>query len=172
MSTPGLQDELRSGDGERIERYADEILRLYPSVHFVPRLANEDFELGGVRIRKDEYLFMLDPGANRDAGRFSCPAQVDLQPDGWREHLAVIIGPRTCAGAALARAEIQEAVAKTVERLPNLRLDPDAEPPALKGFTRRSYRPLHAVFAPPEESDFSRRSAHSAPSGRSSRDGR
>ena len=92
---------------------------------------------------------MLDAGANRDPARFGCPAQIDLERDSWRDHLAFSVGPRTCAGAALARAEVQEAVAKSLEWLPNLRLDPDAEPPRFKGFTLRSFRPLHARFDTP-----------------------
>jgi hypothetical protein len=37
-------------------------------------------------------------------------------------------------------------VAKVLERLPNLRLDDDAEPPQLRGFALRSFQPLHALF--------------------------
>ena len=133
MTVPGLQEELRAGDAETVERFAEEVLRLYPSVHFTRRRANEDFELGGQRIKRDDALLMLDAGANRDPARFTCPHEIDLSRDGWREHLAFSIGPRTCAGAALARAEVQESVAKALERLPNLRLDPDAEPPRLAG---------------------------------------
>ena len=52
-------------------------------------------------------------------------------------------------GGSVARGEIQEAVAKVLERMPNLRLDPDAELLGLEGFTQlRSYRPLHEVFDP------------------------
>jgi cytochrome P450 len=149
MTVPGLQDELRRGDFETIERFSEEVLRLFPSVHFISRLANDDFECGGEQIRKDDRLIMLDAGANRDPARFSCPHEIDLTRDAWREHLTFSIGPRTCAGAALARGEVQESVAKALERLPNLRLDPDAEPPRLQGFLLRSYRPLHALFDPP-----------------------
>ena len=151
MVAPGVQDELRAGDAETIERYAEEILRLYPSVHFVARFANQDFELSGTQIKKDDSMFMLNAAANRDPARFGCPAQIDLGRDTWREHLAFSVGPRTCAGAALARAEVQEAVSKSLERLPNIRLDPVAEQPSLKGFVLRSYRPLHALFDPPVE---------------------
>ena len=63
-------------------------------------------------------------------------------------NLAFGFGPRSCAGAALARGELQETVAKVLERMPNLRLDPEAEPPRFEGFLLRSYRPLHALFDP------------------------
>ncbi len=149
LNTPGLREQLEAGDEEAVERFAEEILRLYPSVHFTRRLANEDFELDGAQIKKNDRLFMLNPAANRDSARFEHPNEVDLTRDGWREHLGFSIGPRTCAGAALARAEVQESVARLLARLPNLRLDPDAEPPTLQGFLLRSYRPLHVLFDPP-----------------------
>lgn len=149
LESPSLAETLRNGDSETIERYAEEVLRLYPSVHHTRRLANQDFELMGAQIKKEDRLFMLDAAANRDPARFGCPNQVDLERDAWREHLAFSVGPRTCAGAALARAEMEESVSKLLERLPNLRLDPDAEAPTLRGFLLRSYRPLHALFDPP-----------------------
>jgi cytochrome P450 len=146
MTAPGLQDELRAGGAGSIERFAEEVLRLYPSVHFVRRRAAQDFELRGQKIAQGDAVLVLDAGANRDPARFACPADVDLTRESWRDHLAFSLGPRTCAGAALARAEIQESVAKALERLPNLRLDGDAEPPRLQGFLLRSFRPLHALF--------------------------
>jgi cytochrome P450 len=147
--SPELQEEIRTGTPETLERFSEEVLRLFPSVHNTRRLANEDFELGGKQIRKDDRLFMLDAAANRDPARYGCPHELDLTRDGWHEHLAFSVGPRTCAGAALARAEIQESAAKFLEKLPGFRLDPEAGEPQLHGFLLRSYRPLQLLFDPP-----------------------
>jgi cytochrome P450 len=147
--SPELREQVVSGGTEGLERFTEEVLRLYPSVHNIRRIANEDFELGGKLIKKEDRLFMLNPAANRDPSRYSCPHEIDLTRDGWHEHLAFSVGPRTCAGAALARAEIQESAAKFLERLPNMRLDPDAEEPRLRGFLLRSFGPLHLLFDPP-----------------------
>jgi cytochrome P450 len=146
LTVPGLQDDVRASGAESVERFSEEVLRLYPSVHFVRRRASQDFELRGQQIKQGDSLLTLDAGANRDPARFGCPHAVDLTRDGFRDHLAFSLGPRTCAGAALARAEIQESVAKVLERLPNLRLDAGAEPPQLRGFALRSFQPLHALF--------------------------
>jgi cytochrome P450 len=146
LTVPGLQDDVRAGGADSVERFSEEVLRLYPSVHFVRRRASQDFELRGQQIKQGESLLTLDAGANRDPAKFGCPHEVDLGREGFRDHLAFSLGPRTCAGAALARAEIQESVAKVLERLPNLRLDDDAEPPQLRGFALRSFQPLHALF--------------------------
>jgi cytochrome P450 len=146
LTVPGLQDDVRAGGADSVERFSEEVLRLYPSVHFVRRRASKDFELRGQQIKQGESLLTLDAGANRDPAKFGCPHEVDLGREGFRDHLAFSLGPRTCAGAALARAEIQESVAKVLERLLNLRLDVDAEPPQLRGFALRSFQPLHALF--------------------------
>jgi cytochrome P450 len=148
MTVDGLQDELRAGGETAVEHFSEEVLRLYPSTQFIRRFANEDFDIGGAAIKKDDLLFMLNAGANHDPQRFGCPNEIDLDRDQFREHLGFSVGPRTCGGAALARAEIQETVSKVLERLPNLRLDPDAEPPSFRGFLLRSYRPLNALFDP------------------------
>jgi cytochrome P450 len=42
-------------------------------------------------------------------------------------------GPHVCLGMHLARAELITALTALLERLPGLRLDPDAEPPAIVG---------------------------------------
>jgi cytochrome P450 len=140
---------VREGGSDATARFAEEVLRLYPSVHFIRRIANRDFEVDGTQVAEGDSLIMLDAGANRDHVRFPHPGQVDLARDAWREHLTFSVGPHTCAGAALARAEVQEVVAKCLERLPNLRLDPEAEQPRFRGFLHRTYHPLHALFDAP-----------------------
>jgi cytochrome P450 len=149
LTTPNLQDEIRrrTDDGPLV-RYTDEVLRLYPSPHFVHRLANVDFVLAGASISAGDTLFVLTAAANRDQERYPCPGEVNLEREKWKEHLAFSVGPRMCAGSAVARAEIQEAVAGIVRRLPDLRLDPQAEAPHLEGFLLRSFAPLHVLFTP------------------------
>jgi cytochrome P450 len=147
-TSSSLQDEVRNGDRDTVERFAEEVLRLFPSAHFTRRMANQDFELAGMKIKKDDRMLMLDAAANRDQDRYPCPHAVDLEREGSRDHLAFSVGPRTCSGAALARAEIQEATSTMLARLSNIRLDPAAPEPTLHGFLFRSYQPLHILFDP------------------------
>jgi cytochrome P450 len=149
LTVPGLQEELRSGGKDVVASFSEEVLRLYGSVHFRFRIANVDTELAGVPIAEGDFLYALVIGANRDPVRYPDPWEVELHRRSPRDHLAFSFGPRTCAGAQLARAEIQEIVTAVLERLPNLRVDPDAEPPQFRGFLLRSFRPLHALFDPP-----------------------
>jgi cytochrome P450 len=150
MTKPDLAETVRRGDERTLHNFCEEMLRLYGAIHFRPRVANVDVEVQGCPVAKDEGIVNVNLAANRDPERYPDPHEVNLQRPAPRDHFAFHYGPRMCVGAALARAEIQEVVRGVLERLPDLRLDPDApEPPLFKGFLMRSYRPLHAVFTPP-----------------------
>jgi hypothetical protein len=70
----------------------------------------------------------------------------DLDRPRLRDHLAFNVGPRTCVGAGLARAEMHDSIQILFDRLPELRLEPDAEPPRFSSLFMRSWRPLHVLF--------------------------
>ncbi|MCI0996499.1 cytochrome P450 [Pseudomonas corrugata] len=128
--------------------FIEEVMRVWGSVQYRYRVANQDIELGGVQIRKDQVVFTLNAAANRDPQRYGCPAQIDLQREKPRDHLAFNVGPRTCAGLSLARAELRVALNRVLDRLPELQLDPEAAPPLFSGMFTRSFKPLHVLFAP------------------------
>ena len=61
--------------------------------------------------------------------------------------LSFNVGPRKCAGAALARAEFQETISRSSSGCRTC-FDPAVDQPQLDGFVLRSYRPLHALIEP------------------------
>ena len=63
----------------------------------------------------------------------------------WRPHV-VRRGQAFCLGAALARAEVQVAATRLLQRCPALRLDPD-RPSAPRGFEFRAPPTLHVLVA-------------------------
>jgi cytochrome P450 len=66
--------------------------------------------------------------ANRDEAVFLDAERFDVRRPEARKHLAFGKGIHVCIGAPLARLELQIALPLLLERLPNLRLPPDAEP--------------------------------------------
>ena len=58
-----------------------------------------------------------------------------------RQHLAFAWGPHMCLGLHLARMETRVALTQILDRLPNLRLDPEAEAPFITGAMFRAQRP-------------------------------
>ena len=55
-------------------------------------------------------------------------------------------GPHICLGMHVARAEMSVGIGALLDRLPNLRLDPDAEPPEVIGFYERGVMEIPVVF--------------------------
>jgi cytochrome P450 len=146
---PETRERLQAGEGASRANFIEESLRLYGAIHFRVRKANEDFELvESVTVRKDESLVPVIAAANRDESHYKCPHELDLDRSAPRDHLAFSFGPRTCAGAALARVELQDVLAAVLERIPDIHLDPSAQAPELQGFTVRSFRPLNVLFTP------------------------
>jgi cytochrome P450 len=143
LSDQDLQQRVRGGDENTVERFVEEALRLNGTVQFRPRRAMADTELAGVPIKKGDMVAVILLAANRDPQQYACPHAVDLERDVPRNHLAFLYGPRACPGQSLARAELVEAVSAGLRRFQHLRLDPDAEPPVFRGFMLRSHRPLH-----------------------------
>jgi cytochrome P450 len=94
----------------------EEILRwTSPIIHFA-RTATQDVELRGKKIRKGEHLALYYPSANRDEEIFDRPFQFDVARDPNR-HLAFGIGEHFCAGAHVARLELEVAFKHLLPRL-------------------------------------------------------
>lgn len=126
-----------------LNSFIEESLRLYTVIPYRFRLANQNCELGGIPIRRNDLLIPVNAAANRDPERYKCPAEVNLMRPQARNHLAFNSGPRTCVGAALARAELRALILAFLDRLPHARLDPNARQPHFANFYTRGFRPLN-----------------------------
>lgn len=143
------RDDLRAQiaeDSGCLRPFVEEAMRLYGSVQYRYRVANQDCVLGGTEVRKDQLLVLLHAAGNRDPEQFGCPAQVDLTRKPVTGHLAFHKGPRACVGAGLARAEMRDAMEAIIARMPNVAFDPEAPQPEYKGLFMRSWRPLNVRF--------------------------
>jgi len=129
-----------------LSNFIEESLRLYTVIPYRFRIANQDCELGEVRIQRNDLLIPVNAAANLDPQRFTCPAEVDLARSQPRTHLAFNFGPRTCVGSTLARAELREVVLAFLDRLPQAQLDPGAKPPYFANFYTRGFRPLNVLL--------------------------
>jgi cytochrome P450 len=94
----------------------EEIVRwTSPIIHFA-RTTNQDVEIRGRKIKKGEHLALFYPSANRDEEIFEDPFtfRVDRNPN---RHLAFGIGEHFCAGAHVARLELEYAFRYLIPRL-------------------------------------------------------
>jgi cytochrome P450 len=143
-SRPDLRDGLADGSVD-VGLFVEETFRLH-SGFVPPRVALEDFELCGVTIRAGDTVVAVAGAANVDPARFPDAEAFDPARHGVRDHFLFNQGRRSCPGQSLGRAEIEEAVLCVVQRLPGLRLDPDAEPPrfSVVGNDAR-WEPVHVL---------------------------
>ncbi|MFF4527457.1 cytochrome P450 [Streptomyces bluensis] len=117
-------DQLRSlrEHPEGVGRAVEELLRYLTIVQFgTVRVAREDVEIHGVRIRAGQTVVASLPAANRDPGQFTEPDRLDLTREP-SQHVSFGHGIHQCLGQQLARVEMQIAFPALLRRFPTLRL--------------------------------------------------
>jgi biflaviolin synthase len=122
LTRPELAERLRREPGIRPQAI-DELLRCIPHRNAVgpPRIALEDVEIGGVRIRAGDAVHVSYLAANRDPGVFPDPESIDFSRSP-NPHVAFGSGPHHCPGGQLARLESELLVDALLDRVPGLRL--------------------------------------------------
>jgi cytochrome P450 len=105
-----------------IETAIEELLRYDSPFQSLSRRATVDLELEDEVIAAGDTLWLWIAAANHDATQFNAPERIDLSRAENR-HLSFGLGPHFCLGAALARLELQIALATLRQRFPRLRLE-------------------------------------------------
>jgi cytochrome P450 len=106
---------------ELIRSAVEELLRYESPVQFAGRVAKEEMEICGVRLRGGQPIVFMLGAANRDPRQFRDPDHLDLKrlPN---PHLAFGAGEHFCIGNQLARLEGQIAILRMVQQFPRMRL--------------------------------------------------
>jgi cytochrome P450 len=106
----------------------EETLRFNPAVPATPRFVVEDVTYRDVTIPAGTVLSLSSRSANRDPEVVRCPMALDVAADRGSWSVTTFgSGPHYCLGAALARAELQEALAVLVRRWRRFELDGEPE---------------------------------------------
>ncbi|MFF8592376.1 cytochrome P450 [Streptomyces sp. NPDC015220] len=108
---------------ETLPQVLHELLRHIPFRKGVgiPRVALEDVELDGVRIRAGDFVHVSYLTANRDPAHYPDPHAIDLgRPTG--PHMTFGWGNHRCIAVPLAMAELEVAIGRLLRRFPGLRL--------------------------------------------------
>ncbi|WP_251092406.1 cytochrome P450 [Streptomyces sp. Caat 7-52] len=122
LTRPGLAERLRA-EPEIRPRAIDELLRYIPHRNAVglSRVALEDVDIAGIRIRAGEPVYVSYLAANRDPDVFPDPETIDFSRSP-NPHLAFGFGPHYCPGGMLARLEEELLTDALLDRVPGLRL--------------------------------------------------
>lgn len=109
-------------------RVFDEYVRWMSPIAMSPRRVAQRYTVDGVTLEPEDRVFFMFGSANRDEQFFDEADRFDLGRDDSSAHIAFGAGPHYCAGAAASKSLIAEVALPAVfERLPGLRLAPDAE---------------------------------------------
>ena len=144
LSDPDQLDAVRA-ERSLLPQAIEEAVRWEPPLIMITRVASRDTELGGVRIPVGCSVMPVLGAANRQDERFAEPNRFDIfrevKPNiGWGH------GVHVCLGKHLARLEMRVALNLLLDRLPNLRLDPAADDPYIRGQAFRSPTSLPILF--------------------------
>jgi cytochrome P450 len=115
----------------------EEALRWETPLLMVPRRTVRDTRLAGVEIPANAEVNVFLGSANRDERRYTDPDRFDIH----RPLVPIASfgsGPHACLGMHLARMEMKVALDAVLDRLADLRLDPEAAPPQIVGTAFRS----------------------------------
>jgi len=121
------QLEILRREPEKVPGAIDELLRYDSPVQMTSRVALEDRELHGKRVRRGDQIILLLGSANRDPDVFQNADRLDVTRSDVR-HLAFSHGVHFCLGAQLARLEAGLALQGLIERFPSFKLLPQEVP--------------------------------------------
>jgi cytochrome P450 len=120
------QLQLLTSSPELIDPAIEELLRFEAPIQLNNRITTEATEIAGVSIPAGCNLTLCIAAANRDPAVFEQPDRLDItrHPN---EHFAFGSGIHTCAGLHVARLEGRVAIARMLDRFPQLRLSGEIE---------------------------------------------
>jgi cytochrome P450 len=145
LNNPAQLEAVRQ-DRSLVPAAIDEALRWNAPIMALSRTPTRDVELSGVLLKQGAKLDVVIGSANRDPKRWSDrPEQYDLFRRAER-HNAFGYGAHVCIGQHVARLEMALALNALLDRLPNLRLDPEHQAPEVIGLTMRAPDEVHVRF--------------------------
>lgn len=145
LANPDQLEAVR-GDRAAIPKAIEESLRFETPLLNITRLATKDTEIDGVPIPAGSTIMLMLAAANREEDRYDGPDHFDIGRSDPKPHISFGHGPHVCLGMHLARMEMRVALNLLLDRLPGLRLDPDADDPHIRGQVFRSPNSIPVLF--------------------------
>jgi len=121
-----------AADRSLVPQAIEEGLRWEPPILFLLRNAVQERDVCDTTLPAGAVVNVCIGAANRDEAFDEEPDRFDIFRE-RRQNVTFGWGPHMCVGMHLARMETRFAMNALLERLPNLRLDPEFEPPFVQG---------------------------------------
>ena len=145
LCNPGQLNALRD-DRSLLPHAIEEGLRWESPVNWTERTAARDVEIGGVKVPAGSKIVAVLTAANCDERVFENGAAFDIFRKKTKPPVIFAFGPHMCVGQHLAKLEITRAMNALLDRLPNLRLDPEMPEPQIQGAMLRYPKHLYVRF--------------------------
>jgi cytochrome P450 len=146
LTHPETLDRVRA-DRELMAKVIEETLRWETSVTQVSRVTMTETEIGGCPVPAGAALSVITGSANRDEHRYEHADEFDIDRP-VQNHMAFGTGQHQCLGMHLARLELRVGLNCILDRLPNLRIDPDEPAPVIQGLAFRGPTTIPVLFDP------------------------
>jgi cytochrome P450 len=149
VEVPELWERLRSDPERLLPVFVEEVIRTEGPVQGLLRETAVDVEMHGVTMPAGSVVNLRFAAGNRDERHFSCPADIDLDRERPKTHLAFGLGGHFCLGAPLARREMFYGFKVLIERVESVRFvdganDFDYHP----NYFLRGLKALHVELTP------------------------
>jgi cytochrome P450 len=146
LTHPDQLDAVRE-DRSLVPLAIEESLRIETPVAAMARRASQATELGGCPIPKGFTLTLNMGAANHDPAQWGDDADsFDIHRESPDRHFTFGFGIHRCLGIHLARAELEVLCNRTLDLLPNVRLDPAQPAPRTTGLGMRMPTALPVVW--------------------------
>jgi cytochrome P450 len=139
------QMEMLKADRSLMQQAVEEAIRWETPLLITNRRCMRDTELNGVHIPEGADVIPHLGSANHDETHWDNAEAFDITREP-KPQIAFGAGPHMCIGMHLARLELKVATNRILDRLPNLRLDPDGNDPHIHGERFRSPTSLPVLF--------------------------
>ena len=136
-----------SADRSLMNSAVEEMLRWVSPIKNMARTMTRDVELHGETLHEGEKLLLLYPSGNRDERVFDRPGEFDITRTP-NDHMAFGFGAHFCLGNRLARMELAVMFDRLLDRMPDLALAEDVEPPKRAANFVSGYETMPVVFTP------------------------
>jgi len=125
VENPSLFNQLKA-DRSLVRPFMEETLRRDGPIQRLFRVATEDYEVGGVQVKKDDWVALFFSSANRDPAVFENPDDFVLNRPNARQHMTFGKGIHFCMGLNVARMEGDKMINGLLDTYSELR--PGKEP--------------------------------------------
>jgi len=144
LTHPDQLEAVRA-DRSLLTQAVEEAIRWETPLTITSRRAAVDNVLHDVEIPAGTDVVLSTGSANHDETRWDDAEEFDIfRPQ--LPHIGFGAGPHMCIGMHLARMEMRIALDRVLDRLPNLRLDPEGNDPHIHGDAFRSPTSLPVLF--------------------------